>query len=119
MTQAISESSKRVDTRNRHHHDSNRELFDEESKVVNSVRNRRARNRGSGHNNMDAIKMQIPSFKRRVDIEAHLEWEKKAELIFACHNYSEEKKVRLVAMEFSDYVLIWWDELVKSRRKSC
>jgi hypothetical protein len=37
---------------------------------------------------------------------------------FACHNYSDEKKVKLVAVEFSDYALIWWDELTKARRRN-
>jgi hypothetical protein len=37
--------------------------------------------------------MKIPSFQGKNDPEAYLEWEKKVELIFECHNYSEEKKV--------------------------
>jgi hypothetical protein len=39
--------------------------------------------------------MKIPSFQGRTDPKAYLEWEKKIELIFDCHNYSEEKKVKL------------------------
>ena len=62
--------------------------------------------------------MQIPSFKGRNDAEAYLEWERKVEMIFSCHDYVEEKKVRLAAMEFSDYALVWWDELLKSRRRN-
>uniref|UniRef100_A0A2N9I312 Reverse transcriptase/retrotransposon-derived protein RNase H-like domain-containing protein n=1 Tax=Fagus sylvatica TaxID=28930 RepID=A0A2N9I312_FAGSY len=41
------------------------------------------------------IKMKIPSFQGKNDPEAYLEWEKKVELIFECHNYSEEKKRRI------------------------
>ena len=29
------------------------------------------------------------------------------ELIFERHSYSEEKKVKLVVIEFTDYVIIW------------
>ncbi|XP_025685360.1 uncharacterized protein [Arachis hypogaea] len=62
--------------------------------------------------------MQIPPFKGRNDPEVYLEWERKVERIFACHNYSEAKKVRLAAVAFSDYALLWWDELVKTRRQN-
>lgn len=39
------------------------------------------------------------------------------ELVFNCQNYSEEKKVRLAATEFSGYVIHWRDPTVTSRRK--
>ncbi|KAH9656969.1 hypothetical protein KPL70_022870 [Citrus sinensis] len=39
------------------------------------------------------------------DPEAYLEWEKKIEFIFDCHNYSEAKKVKLAVIEFSDYAI--------------
>ena len=55
--------------------------------------------------NFGSIKMKIPSFQGRNDPEAYLEWEKKIELIFDCHNYSKEKKVKLVVVEFSLLVL--------------
>jgi hypothetical protein len=67
--------------------------------------------------NLGNIKMKIPSFQGKNDPEAYLEWEKKVELIFECHNYSEEKKVKLVVIEFTDYAIIWWDQLVMNRRK--
>lgn len=69
-------------------------------------------------NNINAIKMKIPPFKGRYDPKDYLEWERKLELIFACHNYSKEKKVRLIAIEFSNHVSIWWDELNKNRRRN-
>ncbi|KAG2411249.1 hypothetical protein I3760_Q017500 [Carya illinoinensis] len=62
--------------------------------------------------------MKIPSFQGRTDPEAYLEWEKKIELIFECHNYSEEKKVKLAVIEFTDYAIIWWDQLVTNRRRN-
>ena len=31
------------------------------------------------------------------------------ELVFYCHNYFENKKVKLVVIEFSDYAIVWWD----------
>jgi hypothetical protein len=68
--------------------------------------------------NLGNIKMKIPSFQRKNDPEAYLEWEKKVELIFECHNYSEEKKVKLVVIEFTDYAIIWWDQLVMNKRRN-
>ena len=53
--------------------------------------------------------MIIPSFQGRTDPEVYLEWEKKIDLVFDCHNYSEEKKVKLAVIEFTDYAIIWWD----------
>ncbi|XP_015387941.1 uncharacterized protein LOC107177913 [Citrus sinensis] len=51
-------------------------------------------------------------------LEAYLEWEKKMEFIFDCHNYSEAKKVKLVVIEFSNYAITWWDQIVISRRQN-
>uniref|UniRef100_A0A2N9HVB7 Reverse transcriptase RNase H-like domain-containing protein n=1 Tax=Fagus sylvatica TaxID=28930 RepID=A0A2N9HVB7_FAGSY len=68
--------------------------------------------------NLGNIKMKIPSFQGKNDPEAYLEWEKKVELIFEYHNYSEEKKVKLVVIEFTDYAIIWWDQLVMNRRRN-
>ena len=69
-------------------------------------------------NNLGGIKMKIPSFQGKSDPEAYLEWEKKMEFIFDCHNYSEAKKVKLAVIEFSDYAITWWDQLVINRRRN-
>ncbi|KAH9697902.1 Endonuclease [Citrus sinensis] len=76
---------------------------------------RRARNRDD---ELSGIKMKIPSFQGKSDLEAYLEWEKKMKFIFDYHNYSEAKKVKLVVIEFSDYAITWWDQLVISRRRN-
>jgi hypothetical protein len=62
--------------------------------------------------------MKIPSFQGRTDPEIYLEWEKKKDLVFDCHNYSEEKKVKLAVIEFTDYAIIWRDQLVTNRRRN-
>ena len=66
--------------------------------------------------NLGSIKMTIPPFQGKNYPEAYFEWEKKVERVFECHRYSEEKKVKLVAVEFTDYTTIWWDQLVTTRR---
>ena len=40
------------------------------------------------------------------------------EFIFECHNYSEEKKVKLAVIEFTNYAIIWWDQLVMNIRRN-
>ncbi|RDX99824.1 hypothetical protein CR513_17065, partial [Mucuna pruriens] len=54
-------------------------------------------------NYLDNIKMTIPTFQGKNDPELYLEWERKVQHVFDCHNYSEEKKVKLVAVTFTDY----------------
>jgi hypothetical protein len=39
-------------------------------------------------------------------------------LILYCHNYSGEKKVKLVVIDFTNYAIIWWDKLVLSKKKN-
>jgi len=57
-------------------------------------------------NSLGSIKMNIPSFQGKNDPEAYLDWERKVELVFDCHNYSEEKKVKIAAIEFTDYAIV-------------
>jgi len=68
--------------------------------------------------NLGSIKMKIPTFQGKNDPELYLEWERKVEHVFDCHNYSEEKKVKLAAVEFLDYASIWWDQFVINRRRN-
>ena len=66
--------------------------YDQDSIVGNrryDGRFREARNRED--NNLSGIKMKILSFQGKNDPETYLEWEKKIELTFDCHNYSELK----------------------------
>jgi len=37
-------------------------------------------------------------------------------MIFDIDRYSEEKKVKLVVVEFTDYAIVWWERLVVERR---
>lgn len=67
---------------------------------------------------MGYIKIMILSFKGRSDPEAYLESDKSVELIFDCFNYSDEKKVKIMVLEFTDYVITWWDQVLTSRRRN-
>jgi hypothetical protein len=67
---------------------------------------------------LDSIKLKIPNFQGKNDCEAYLKWEKKVDWIFYCHNYSEQKKVKLVVIKFTEYACIWWNQIVISRRRN-
>ena len=49
---------------------------------------------------MEGIKLKVPSFQGRNDPDVYLEWERRIELVFDCHTYSEEKKLKLAVVEF-------------------
>ncbi|RDX79496.1 hypothetical protein CR513_40071, partial [Mucuna pruriens] len=52
----------------------------------------------------------IHTFQEKNDLELYLEWERKVKHVFDCHNYSKEKKLKLVVVEFTHYASIWWDQ---------
>lgn len=96
------------------------ESRDEEEELEEFEPRRRPRNRPrggmrNGEEDLGGIQIKIPSFQGRSDPEAYLEWEMRVEQIFGCHNYSEGKKVKLAALEFTDYALVWWDQMQKDR----
>ena len=99
------------------------EEYDDEDYDRHSVGNNRRfgrdkRNRNRENDHLGSIKMKILSFQGKNDPEVYLEWEKKVEFIFDCHNYPEAKKVKLAAIEFSDYAIVWWDQMLISRRRN-
>ncbi|RDX67732.1 hypothetical protein CR513_53354, partial [Mucuna pruriens] len=62
--------------------------------------------------------MTIPAFQRKNDLKLYLEWQKKVEHVFDCHNYSEKKKVKLSVIKFINYASIWWDQFVINRHRN-
>jgi hypothetical protein len=57
----------------------------------------------------------MPKFEGTSDPDANLIWELKVEKIFCMHNYSEEKKVHMAALDFDGYALIWWEQIQNQR----
>ena len=58
------------------------------------------------------LKVKILTFKWNCDSGVYLEWEMKVEQVFACYNYNEEKKIKLVSLEFEGYALLWWNQMM-------
>ena len=74
------------------------------------------RNREDG--NIGGIKLKVPSFQGKSDPEAYFEWETKLQFVFDCHNYTDDRKVKLAAAEFTNYAVVCWDQLVTNRRRA-
>ena len=106
--------------RPRRHNRSDDEIQEEdfqEDEVRSAYRPRRGhRNREQGDINQFArtdrvddslggLKLNIPTFDGKNDPDAFLEWERKIELVYDCQNFSDLKKVRLAATEFSGYAI--------------
>ncbi|KAI3453584.1 hypothetical protein Pfo_010247 [Paulownia fortunei] len=64
------------------------------------------RRRPKRDDDLGSIKVKIPPFQGRNDPEAYLEWEKKMEMVFECHNYSENKKEKN-----HERLVETWDEM--------
>ena len=83
-----------------------------------SHRSRRHNQRRPAADNLGNLKLRIPPFHGKNDPDAYLEWEKKIELVFNCQQFTEERKVRLAATEFSGYAISWWDQIATTRRRN-
>ncbi|XP_019435873.1 PREDICTED: uncharacterized protein LOC109342321 [Lupinus angustifolius] len=66
---------------------------------------------------LEGVKIKVPTFLGLNNPEAYHEWELKMEQVFECQHYSEEKKVKVAALEFKEYAMVWWDQIQKERRR--
>ena len=99
------------------HEERGEESEESEAGTDNEGRPRR-QHRRQRDNNIGTLKLRIPPFQGKNDPDAYLEWEKKIELVFNCHHYSEEKKVKLATTEFSGYAINWWENIATTRRRN-
>ena len=61
----------------------------------------------------------MPKFNGSNDPEEYLSWALKVDKIFRLQNYEEEKKIAMESLEFQDYVLIWWEQVIERREAIC
>jgi hypothetical protein len=80
--------------------------YGEEEESMGSRRRNGQGRRDKNHDSFCGTKMKVSSFQEKSDPEAYLEWEKKMELVFDCHHYSEAQKVKIVVIEFTDCDLV-------------
>nr|KYP73333.1 Transposon Ty3-I Gag-Pol polyprotein [Cajanus cajan] len=62
------------------------------------------------------VKVDLPQFCGKDDVESYLDWEMKVEQLFACHKVSEERKVPLATLSFQGHAMYWWTALERERR---
>ncbi|RDX97620.1 hypothetical protein CR513_19588, partial [Mucuna pruriens] len=80
--------------------------------------NERRRKDEPRHDNyLSNIKMTIPTFKGKNDIEVYLEWERKFEHVFDCHNYSEEKKFVINSHRNGERPIRTWEDMKSIMRR--
>ena len=84
----------------------------------NFQRHRNVNNNQPNEEKFGKLKFSMPKFEGTSDPDAYLTWELKVEKIFRVHNYSEEKKVHMAALDFEGYALIWWEQIQNQREEN-
>jgi len=62
------------------------------------------------------MKIEIPSFSGKVDIESFLDWIYEVEKFFDMAYIPAKKQVKFVAYKLKNGVAAWWDQLQITRR---
>jgi len=62
------------------------------------------------------VRVDLPHFHGKENVEIYLDWEMKVEQFFACHKVSEENKVPLATLSFQGNAMYWWTTLERDRR---
>jgi len=56
--------------------------------------------------------VKLPSFSGESDPNLYLGWEAKVEQNFNVYEVEEDQKVKLASLEFLDYAMQWWHQIV-------
>jgi len=56
--------------------------------------------------------VKLPSFNGESDPDMYLGWEAKVEKIFNVYEVEEDQRVKLASVEFLDYAMQWWHQIV-------
>jgi len=57
--------------------------------------------------NPKEVRVELPHFYGKENVETYLDWEMKVEQLFACHRASEERKVPLTTLSFKGNAMYW------------
>ncbi|XP_071917061.1 uncharacterized protein [Coffea arabica] len=107
-----------TNSKSRRHKAPTRDYESSNSEEEYGSRTWRNKHHKAGVDPIKGVKMQLPTFQGKSDPDVYLEWEKRVELIFDCNDYTEEQQMRLAVMQFTDYAIVWWDQITTSRRRS-
>ncbi|RDY08732.1 hypothetical protein CR513_07011, partial [Mucuna pruriens] len=78
---------------------------EEQSRRRRPNQNNQRRHGNRREDDLGGIKIKVPSFQGKSEPKTYLEWEMGVDQIFSCQSYLEGKKVKLAALEFTDYTL--------------
>ena len=56
------------------------------------------------------VRVDLPHFYGKENVETYLDCKMKVEQLFVCHHVSEERKVPLATLSFQDYARSWWTQ---------
>lgn len=63
------------------------------------------------------MKIDMPFYNGKGDIETFLDWIKNAENLFSYMNTPDHKKVRLLAFKLKGGAFAWWDQSEINRQR--
>ena len=89
------------------HHES----FEEESLKINEYyqpQPRRTRRERQEKESPREVRVDLPHFHGKENVEIYLDWKIKVEQLFACHKVSEENKVPLATLSLQGNAMYWW-----------
>ena len=62
------------------------------------------------------MKVDLPNFSGKLDVEAFLDWVKNVESFFEYMKTAEDKKVKMVSLKLKLGASAWWDQIQVNRR---
>jgi len=94
------------------------ESFGEESLRINEYCQpppRRTRRERQEKESTKEVRVDLPYFHGKENVETYLDWEMKVEQLFACNHVSEERKIPLATLSFQGNAIYWWTTLERER----
>jgi len=91
----------------------NHDSFGEESLRINEYYQpppRRTRRNRREQESPREVRVDLPHFHGKENVEVYLDWEMKVEQLFACHRVTEERKVPLATLSFQEDARSWWTQ---------
>ena len=109
LTKALEEKSQKSKKSQKSHASKSNESLGEGSLRINDYyQPPPRRNRQREQERPKEVRVDLPHFHGKENVEIYLDWEMKVEQLFACHRVSEERKVPLATLSFQGNGMYWW-----------
>jgi len=90
---------------------------EEEDERINLRQSPRVRRQRRIPPHLKEVKIYLPHFYGKDNVEVFLDWVAKVEQLFESHVMGEERRVSLATLSFQGHALNWWTSLVLQRRR--